>query len=73
MMTKDTAPCEHCGAEATIATALLPIGSEPGQRVYECPACKRLSWIAWHLQRQVTPQLEPPIQRQQRHKQQEGT
>src|SRR5688572_19854516 len=37
MPTHNDVPCEHCGAQAALSAEISPLGSEPGQRVYQCP------------------------------------
>lgn len=58
-------PCEHCGTQAVFSTELSPLGSEPGHRIYQCPGCKRHTWIAWQMTPQPGVQMHQPIQLQQ--------
>jgi hypothetical protein len=39
--------CERCGAPADFATLVQPLGDLPGAQVYQCPACKHLTWVEW--------------------------
>jgi hypothetical protein len=43
----DIVPCKSCGTPTTFATEIAPLGTEPGHRVYQCPACKRFTSIDW--------------------------
>lgn len=41
-----TQPCERCGAAATLATFIPRFGDRPAYRIFDCAACKALTWIA---------------------------
>jgi hypothetical protein len=38
--------CEKCGAVAELATFVPRFGERPAYRIFECEACKALTWIA---------------------------
>jgi hypothetical protein len=38
--------CERCGAATTLATFLPRFGDRPAYRIFDCPACKALTWVA---------------------------
>ena len=50
MPMEDTKPVEHncakCGAVTELLTFLPRFGDEPAYRIFECSACKALTWIA---------------------------
>jgi hypothetical protein len=69
MPTSNAVPCEHCGAQAAFSTEISPLGSEPGHRVYQCPDCKRHTWVAWQMMPQHAPQRQQPVQQQQQQQQ----
>jgi hypothetical protein len=39
-------PCERCGEAASLATFIPRFGDKPPYRIFECGACKALTWVA---------------------------
>jgi hypothetical protein len=39
--------CQACGAEAFLSVEMPSMGTTPGARVYQCPACDHHTWIDW--------------------------
>jgi ribosomal protein S27AE len=39
-------PCERCGEAASLATFIPRFGDQPAFRIFECGACRALTWIA---------------------------
>jgi len=58
-------PCKHCGTQTGLKTELPPIGYDPGHLIYECPRCKRYTWVAWQKLTLPRPHVEQPVQLQQ--------
>jgi hypothetical protein len=38
--------CERCGEAVTLATFIPRFGDRPAYRIFDCPACKALTWVA---------------------------
>jgi hypothetical protein len=38
--------CEKCGEPADFASFIPRFGEQPAYRIFECTACKALTWIA---------------------------
>ena len=51
----DQQACNYCGGPTTIATAIQPLGSEPGHYVWFCEACKRHTWAKRRMAQQEQP------------------
>jgi hypothetical protein len=39
-------PCEKCGMATTLAAYIPGFGDRPAYRIFDCTACKALTWIA---------------------------
>jgi hypothetical protein len=44
--TEPNQPCERCGKATTLATFIPRFGDRPAYRIFDCPACKALTWVA---------------------------
>lgn len=38
--------CERCGEATSLATFIPRFGDRPAYRIFECGACKALTWVA---------------------------
>jgi hypothetical protein len=38
--------CEKCGQPADLTAFLPRFGDRPAYRIFDCPACKALTWVA---------------------------
>jgi hypothetical protein len=38
--------CEKCGAAAELASFIPRFGDRPAYRIFDCSACKALTWVA---------------------------
>ena len=38
--------CEECGQPAEFASFIPRFGDRPAFRIFDCPACKALTWVA---------------------------
>jgi hypothetical protein len=39
-------PCEKCGATTELVSFIPRFGDRPAYRIFDCAACKALTWIA---------------------------
>jgi len=59
--------CERCGGRTTVACCVQPVGSTPGARIFDSPACDHSTWREWRRDPVVAPQQQvqrkPALQR----------
>ena len=74
-------PCDRCRGATRFTAEVSPLGSEPGVRIYHCPACTCFTVIEWGGRRAETGQQvqtersrrsEPAMQQAEQHRQKDG-
>jgi hypothetical protein len=53
----DPVVCDTCAGPTTFTAQMMPLGAQPGHRVFFCESCKRYTWTTWQMtQQQQQPQ-----------------